>query len=84
MPALREYRAVSRCGVRHLNPHTAPWERKVEWSQMSPVGTLEAEKCRLSELRGIDSQASITFDLRPWNRLPKLSDGAGVVGVEFE
>lgn len=50
----------------------------------NPVGNLEAENF-LSEpfsvLKGADPQASITFDLRPWNKLTKLSDSTGVVGV---
>lgn len=49
-----------------------------------PVGTLEAESFRLSVLTDTDPQASTTFELKPWNRLLKLSGSTGVVGVWFE
>lgn len=51
---------------------------------MGAVGTLVAENFRLSVLMGTEPQENTAFDLRPWRRLPKLSDSTGIVGVEFE
>lgn len=48
------------------------------WALQSAAGTLEAGNFRLSELRGTGLEA---FDLKPWNRLLRLSDSTGVVGV---
>lgn len=45
------------------------------------VGTLEAENFSLSLLKGTDPQENITFNLRLWKKLPKLSDSTGIMDV---
>ena len=45
------------------------------------VGTLSSENFSLSVLTDSDPQKHTAFDLRPWERLPKLCDNTEVVTV---
>lgn len=48
------------------------------------VGSWESESFGRFVLTGADPQENTAFELRLWKRIPKLSDGTEITGVEFE